>query len=387
MKYINPLQPYTLFFLHIPKTAGSTVGHILSNWYGEELARVSSDQRETIEWFRALSHEEIVRISAVYGHYLLSDNFHSILPTEHQFGYFTMLRDPVERLLSGYYYIKNNPDHPYHHQVNRKSLEESVAFLEPPNQQVKMISGLPEEVVDSDASLAFDLAKRNLETYFLLVGTVERFDEVMIILRRMLGLPSPLYIKQNVGKRPLKNDISDAVLDQLREQNHLDYQLYNWADNLIQSKTDDETEREVSELRFWKTLSQRNSELERQCVETQESARQLASKNLVLDKAVLDLEHRLTEATQSLKVGQQENSDLRKLITGIRKDRLDCAQKNRELREKNKSIRSRVKALQAKIQEKQFLLLEQRTIKASLKNLLKAIRFKVRQPSSILHDE
>jgi len=74
-------------------------------------------------------------------------------------------------------------------------------------------------------------AKRNLEERFSLVGLTERFDESLVVAKRVLGWKKPLfYLPAKVApKRGLSEEVSDRVMGLIREHNDLDIQLYEYA--------------------------------------------------------------------------------------------------------------------------------------------------------------
>lgn len=99
------------------------------------------------------------------------------------------------------------------------------AFLEHPssqNFQVKKIAGCED----------LDLAKEKISKHFMLAGTVNQFDEFLVLLAKKLGMPLHLFIyrTQNVDTGPQYVPLPDTYFDELRERNRLDQQLYEWIE-------------------------------------------------------------------------------------------------------------------------------------------------------------
>lgn len=107
MKAYDPSCP--LVFIHVPKTAGSSVRRIFTQWFGERFvphyfdeANGTPPQRSPL--FDQHSPELPV---CVYGHFNrkrgfgVQDNY----PDARQF--MTVLRDPFEMAISGYYFMRN----------------------------------------------------------------------------------------------------------------------------------------------------------------------------------------------------------------------------------------------------------------------------------------
>src|SRR6202007_15669 len=117
--------------------------------------------------------------------------------------YITFLRDPVERVISAYFFARNYLLHPKHAWISKLSLEEYVKVSPNHNVQCKYISGRPFKgdfhAGDCGAD-TLELAKENLDRYFSLVGLTEQFEEGLAILKIMFGWEISKYAKFNVTK-------------------------------------------------------------------------------------------------------------------------------------------------------------------------------------------
>ena len=95
-------------FQHIPKTAGSTIHAVLDNQY--PAAQIHStfaatmDDKE-LDRLRQLSETERKGLKLVKGH--MPFGVHTLLPGRSR--YLTFLRHPIDRIISNYYFILNNP--------------------------------------------------------------------------------------------------------------------------------------------------------------------------------------------------------------------------------------------------------------------------------------
>ena len=110
-------QP-TIIFLHIPKTAGSTLHTILQKQYpGDQLCHLKGDPHidTAITNFKSMDSTQKKQIRLLTGHFEFG--IHQWLPQTAV--YFTLLRHPVERVLSYYYFILRNPEHPRHEEMSR----------------------------------------------------------------------------------------------------------------------------------------------------------------------------------------------------------------------------------------------------------------------------
>ena len=99
-------QKKQFMFVHIPKTAGTTFVLILGRLFkwNKTLSYYSAQGRKNQVLFSA-EHKNKFDLS--YGHIPFMAN----QGLERGIEYFTFLRDPRERLISGYKYLKGDKDH------------------------------------------------------------------------------------------------------------------------------------------------------------------------------------------------------------------------------------------------------------------------------------
>ncbi|HET9530020.1 MAG TPA: sulfotransferase family 2 domain-containing protein, partial [Blastocatellia bacterium] len=211
-----------LIFLHIPKTAGSTLRKIIYEQYhaDETLKCYYHKQgislREALDDMKAVSKEQAARVKIIFGH--IGFGVHEHLPWS--CSYFTILRDPVDRVISGYYHILRDDSHRYQAEVQRMSLKEYVssdllkseaaqvnAVNALDNGQTRLLSGSLVETELSGGAVGYgpsseemlERAKKNIKENFVAVGLLERFDETLMLLKKLLGWSSTYYVRANVG--------------------------------------------------------------------------------------------------------------------------------------------------------------------------------------------
>ena len=241
----------SVVFMHIPKTGGTTLNAILDRQYSPRRILTISDPSETIaQLTERTSGEEFL---LVRGH--VPFGVHRELGIQPH--YITMLRQPVERVISIYRYIRRDTSHPLHATVCdgmtlSDFMDSDVAEREAVNGQTKQLAGREQE--HGDESI-LKLAKRNLET-FAAVGLTERFDESLILFRRRLRWKPPFYRSKNVAPeatrvaRPV-NEIQASV----EERNRLDIELYNFARDLFDRRIEAEGPSFRTELAAFRGLN------------------------------------------------------------------------------------------------------------------------------------
>ncbi|HEX8474147.1 MAG TPA: sulfotransferase family 2 domain-containing protein [Pyrinomonadaceae bacterium] len=215
-----------LIYLHIPKTGGLTLRSIIERNFPSDSIHHIDGSPGSKERFIELPEATRRRINVLRGH--MPFGLHA-----HLYGradYLTMLRHPVERIISLYYYILATPNNNFHAEVagRRMSLADFVEsrISQAKNHQTRMISGLENRFDDA----ALEVAKANLRTHFTAVGLNEKFDESLILFKRLLGWNNIFYVKRNVTKkRPRLRDVPDATVKLIEKQNALDTELYEFA--------------------------------------------------------------------------------------------------------------------------------------------------------------
>jgi hypothetical protein len=231
-----------LFLLHIPKTAGTTLGSLLLHHYGDRYRRVDMSGvhlQDTADGFEVSRHrmdgvERIDRfelpegLEAASGH--VPTGLLDLLPSTER--YVTILRDPVERTLSQYYHLLGRRAAWRHEWLPAPTpeLRLSDAIGErsyiPDNLQTRMLCGIAsvEHPLPPDA---LDRAKRGLRERFTHVGTAERFEELVALLNLDLGWPTVVVERARVNvARPRGHDVPVEEIRLAEEANALDRELY-----------------------------------------------------------------------------------------------------------------------------------------------------------------
>lgn len=229
-----------LIFIHIPKAAGTTFKEILWRQYGYRNSfNVQPGERAqpSIDKFRQLPESKKSRFRLIYGH--MPFGLHRWL--SQSAAYITILRNPIERLVSGYYFIRRTPVHPDHCELVEKNLSLKEFYLwnnvdnNTTNLQTRWIAGS----VDFDSVMppyeelpanALDLAKENIKNHFSVCGLTERFDESLLLMQKILGWKNVYYMRRNVGKQRVSKDQPPAAtLHLIEKHEEKDLALYEFA--------------------------------------------------------------------------------------------------------------------------------------------------------------
>ena len=226
-----------IIFLHIPKTAGTTVSDILRRQYAaHQIYEDEFDRAEVRARFEALPAEEKRRYHLFRGH--LPFGFHTYLARPAT--YFTFLRHPVDRVLSHYYYVRSRPDLFGLHDAivrDRLSLYEIIEqdlIVDISNMQTRYLAGLPHLFpANAYTEAHLDSARHNLAAYFGVVGLVEQFDASLLLLRHAFGWRDCFYVRRNVTRRPAREAIAPETVTLIERKEAYDMALYRFAKQLF----------------------------------------------------------------------------------------------------------------------------------------------------------
>jgi hypothetical protein len=230
----------TLIFLHIPKTAGTTLYEILDHAFrsAETLTFDGYNHPEEIPEFIRAPEGKRARYNLIKGH--LDFGLHRYIPRDST--YVTLLREPISRIVSFYDHARRHPQH-YLYPVLKnggdlKKILKTHATTELFNQQTRMIAG--DEWCDLNRPVdaaALERAKDNMRKHFAVVGLTEEFDASLLLIRRAASTKMPFYRKRNVAPTDARSDALDAETRGLVcEANTLDVELYKFGRELFNAQ-------------------------------------------------------------------------------------------------------------------------------------------------------
>lgn len=225
-------HPDHLLFLHIPKAAGITMLGILFRQYAEAERFGTKGLWQGNADFNALPDAEKHAIKLLYGHFPFG--YHEQLGGGTS-EYFTLLRDPVERVLSAYSDILETKDHYLHQEfvTSRSSFADLHTRGNWPaldNCQVRMLSGYVMAPYGSIGEQHLQQAMHNIETYFPVAGVQHYFDECLLELTERYGWKKPWYRKRHVTARRInQQDLPPSEIHVIRSANTFDQQLFDFV--------------------------------------------------------------------------------------------------------------------------------------------------------------
>jgi len=199
----------TILFMHLHKTGGTTIAKLIDRLYKErELYSIKGRCfRESAKEFKNLTEDHKKRYKVIEGHMFFG--MHDFI--QRPCVYVAMLREPLERIISNYYWARERPSFQYHDEIVRTNMdfEEFMHRGIGPaldNGMTRFISGYDLDRVPY-GKFSEDMLKiaiENIEKHFLAIGLTEFFDESLIMFKKMIGWARMPYYKQyNITKKNL----------------------------------------------------------------------------------------------------------------------------------------------------------------------------------------
>ncbi|MDE7064312.1 MAG: sulfotransferase family protein [Desulfovibrionaceae bacterium] len=230
-----------IFFMHLPRTAGTTLNAVLRNNFApEEVLSVYKDTEYAR--CREMDPVELDRFRLVQGH-LMPESYEPPRLYGRRVRMFTFLRDPLDRIVSEYHFLKSWPaNHLYAYlNGNRISFREYLTSRERllehrgKNFVTRCLAGnLFAPGISLDEEL--EQAKGHLEQSFCFVGVQERFDESLLLLAREIGLESLYYERRNALRAGYAADVSEEDRALAEALNAADRALYEYACVLFEQR-------------------------------------------------------------------------------------------------------------------------------------------------------
>lgn len=231
-----------VMFMHIEKTAGTSLRHMLAKQYVREaIMPVPLDWGTADGCIYPTSDNYYADIlprmdesygngyKLIMGHY----DWSHVQRISSKWKVFTFFRDPVERFISHFYFIRDRAiDSPLHSQLRGVSLESFIssklARQEFGVKQCLWMSGDPDAPLTADG---FSRALNNLHKLDT-IGIVEDMSNSIKLLEATYGYHFNTHLHENPTPRP--ETLSDVARDEIEFICRHDYVLYNTAKDIYQ---------------------------------------------------------------------------------------------------------------------------------------------------------
>jgi hypothetical protein len=240
MRYQLARNDKTIIFLHIPKTAGTTLDQIILRHYRfKQIYQTGLIAQEGVTAFKNMSEEARAGYKLLKGH--MNFGIHHYIPGP--YAYFTFLRDPIDRTISNFYFIYRDNNHPLYNLIheNKMDLEQYLSERLDPmlfNAHTRLLSGVWDTNPAGGCNeFHLEQAKENLKNHIQVIGLTEQFDESLLLLGKAFGWKHLYYKRLNVTKnRPQRQNLSSNFISAVQQANLLDISLYEYAQTLFDAQ-------------------------------------------------------------------------------------------------------------------------------------------------------
>lgn len=269
-------QNSTLVFVHIPKTAGTTLLHIINKKYKNIYQTDGLNPKYSREEFEGFSIEKQNEFEAIIGHLTLSLSRNIENPI-----FLTYLRNPVDHFISLFHYIKRAESNRFHESV--KNMDDILEFINytkeigEDNLQTRHLSGDTNHLTDTlikPKSMSIvgdellDRAKNNLKRFDYVFHT-HQFNKSLIILKNDLNWKDlPFYLMKNrTTNRPKVSSVDVSIRDKISELNKYDVELYEFSKKINQKMIDKyNVEIELARFNSFNHYYQKTNELKNKLI-------------------------------------------------------------------------------------------------------------------------
>jgi hypothetical protein len=237
-------DPPIVIFLHLPKACGTTLTKLLRRWFtpGEVFAADRRNPAELRSALEARAAQTSPPLRLIVGH--AAFGLHEVLDRPAQ--YITVLREPVERLLSNYRYVQRTREHRLHAEVSSGALTLKEFAARFSDLQTRYLGGATGRLPDAGTLVR---AKENLRRHFAVAGLADRFDESALLIHRAFGRKLRGFSSENVGgNRAFAHTLEVSERRALHAASELDADLWAFAQQRFEDLVAGQDETFAAEL-------------------------------------------------------------------------------------------------------------------------------------------
>ena len=213
---MNSSEREILAFCHIEKAAGTSLIHVLRQKYSTGYVDARPLTRGRSAFFGRADFEILKKLRpglvCIGGHAVVPHS--DLMDAKARIRFITLLREPVSRVVSHYRFWVERMG-------SKFGPEEFLQHPVASNFQVRKIAGT------NNVAKAIDVIRQ----HFVMVGTIEEFDEFLLLLAGQLSAPSSemLYQSRNIADDKRATDLPVEFHERVAELNKLDRELYSWV--------------------------------------------------------------------------------------------------------------------------------------------------------------
>jgi hypothetical protein len=215
-----------LISVHIEKTAGTSFFHQLKEIYQEEyVVRIDTHKHQKLAVDQAFQFpiQKLKKAKVIHGHFRKADLEKYFLLPKH-FRLITWLRDPAERILSGYNHLSG-------------ILDKYVDRERSPDLLKKMKRSFQEYIqIEENSNRISHYLEGWIAEDFDFIGFTESYNEGIENLCELLKKPKPSAIFHN-SSQSYQSEISTAEMEIIKRLNAEDFILYSQAKEIFDKRS------------------------------------------------------------------------------------------------------------------------------------------------------
>lgn len=218
MKQYSSDKP--LISIHIPKCGGQSFRHILDQWFQENQYYHYYDELK--KCLPTKINIENNRNVCIHGHFNKYRGFgiNQYYPQVDQF--ISILREPLEILVSNYFYLQTTTQETHGIQFDKKiSLEDFLKEQLKNNVGSYYLTHFPDNINENNY-------KEKIENNFIFLGVMEEYQKSIDILAKKLNKERVIIPQRNIAKRDVY-EIDSELIKKIRSKYKIDYLIYSYA--------------------------------------------------------------------------------------------------------------------------------------------------------------
>lgn len=215
MRSFSPDDP--LIFIHVPKTAGTSVRTVFQKWFPDQL-KLHYYNEPKGEMPRRLDLDAPGAAPVIYGHFnrLRGFGISDYYPSVRQF--LTILRDPFDMHISRYFFSQRRAEDWKHgSDIGDASLSRHLE-----TGHLNMLEHFPRPVTAENY-------REQFEEFFIGVGCYETLDSCLQRFEKLLGRPAGTARLPHLNAGKPRPALPEGAYERFRERFPLEFEIYDWA--------------------------------------------------------------------------------------------------------------------------------------------------------------
>ncbi len=213
--------PEALFFVHIPKCAGSSFRQVLKHWFGPNAVFLDTHDDRAL---RTAVQRRRAPPQAIAGH--IPFGLHDGLPVRPC--YVSLVRDPLDRFVSFYKHARRTAGHSLHPAASRLDLEAFYHFtLADARARAATVAV---QCHFLSRARTFEEARTVIDRRYALLAPTERYAEFVAACAERFGRAPPDAPPRNVGAEVVGIEAARAALGPRIQADHIeDLRLFQYV--------------------------------------------------------------------------------------------------------------------------------------------------------------